>query len=556
MDAATETQATRFSYRDFRFPEVFAAAAIGIGICHFDGRILEANPALERILGYNPEELVGLDPWKLYDAEFQGPAQDGCSHLAELMRGERDSFTVDKRHRRKDGSEFWGHLTVSLARRANGEPAFLVALLENATERKQVEENLRQAEKMEVIGRLAGGVAHDFNNLLTGILLYCDLILAELEPENPLRHHVEEVRMAGEQGAALTHQLLAIARKQTPEPQALPINETVSSTENLLRRLIGEQIELITALEPSAGMVFADPGQLRQILMNLVLNARDALGQGTNRQRGKIRISTRPTEFPGNAGLGSVQRAAALIVEDNGCGMNAEVRARLFEPFFTTKKMGEGTGMGLSTVQQFVRESGGRIEVTTAPGCGTRIAVLLPAVEQEKQTGSSDSRPIVDGCPHETILLVDGHSTARDSMQEVLLREGYQVLAAGCGEEAIGILADQSATIHLLISECTMPGMSGWELAERSREANPKLRVLLVSSHPTQEEGRAEPSPVMSKPFSGSVLTRRVRDVLDDHDRQAEVSMESRHGNGIYCACAQFCSAVAGSEFSQPADPR
>ena len=381
MAVTTEIPDTRNSYRDFRFPEMFEAAAIGIGICHFDGRIMEANPALGRMLGYEREELAGLDPWKFHDAEFPGSAQDnGCGLLAELMRDERDSFSIDKRHRRKDGSEFWGHLTVSLARGVHGEPAFLVALLEDATERKRVEEDLRQAEKMEVIGRLAGGVAHDFNNLLTGVLLYCDLILAELEPENRLRRHVEEVRMAGEQGAALTHQLLAMARKQTPEPRALPINEIVSSTENLLRRLIGEQIELITALDSSAGWVFGDPGQLRQILMNLVLNARDALGRSANGQRGKIRLSTRLTEFMSNVGPAKSQHAASLTVEDNGCGMNAEIRARLFEPFFTTKKVGEGTGMGLATVQQIASESGGWIEVASEPGCGTRIEVFLPAL--------------------------------------------------------------------------------------------------------------------------------------------------------------------------------
>jgi signal transduction histidine kinase len=291
------------------------------------------------------------------------------------MLGERDSFAVETRYRRTDGSEFWGYLTVSLARDPHGDPAFLVALLEDVTKRKRVQENLRQAETMEVIGRLAGGIAHDFNNLLTGILLYSDLMLAQLEPEHRIRHYVEDVRLAGEQGAALTQQLLAMARKQGLEPRPLPINEIVSSIENLLRRLIGEQIKLITSLDSSAGLVFFDPGQLRQILLNLVLNARDAI-----RHDGTIRLSTRLTELPGNRGTGKSQSAVSLTVEDNGCGMNAETRARLFEPFFTTKKAGEGTGMGLATVQHIVREAGGSIEVATEPECGTRIEVFLPAL--------------------------------------------------------------------------------------------------------------------------------------------------------------------------------
>src|ERR1700690_8619 len=262
------------------------------------------------------------------------------------MAGKRASFSVEKRYRRRDGSELWGRVTVSLVRDPHGEPAVLVALLEDATESKRVQETLRQAEKMEVMGRLAGGIAHDFNNLLTGILLYSDLMLAQLEPEHAIRRYVEEVRLAGEQGASMTQQLLAVARKQGLEPRPLSINEIVSSTENLLRRLIGEQIRLVTSLDPSAGPVFFDPGRLQQILLNLVLNARDAMWQG-----GTIRLSTRLTEFPGNLGTGKSQPAVSLSVEDNGCGMNAETHARLFEPFFTTKRAAKATGLGLPSVQ-------------------------------------------------------------------------------------------------------------------------------------------------------------------------------------------------------------
>ena len=407
---------------DLRFQAMFEGAAVGIGICRLDGRILEANPALSRMLGYSQQELRGTHVGELYrerrfeiGRECRCPRDPGnLSHerlLGELVRGERDRFEMDKCCRRKDGSEFCGHLTLSLARDARQQPAFLIAMLADATEHKRLEEHLREAEKMEVIGRLAGGIAHDFNNLLTGILLYCDLLSAGLESggletyglethglethefethefetheleRSGLRQHVEEVRMAGQQGAALTQQLLAIAGKQAAQPRPIPINGIVASTENLLRRLIGEQIELVVALDSAldsgALLVLADPVQLRQILMNLVLNARDAMPQG-----GKIWLITRAAEFPGeassNAEPGIARRAVSLTVKDNGCGMDAETRARLFEPFFTTKKPGKGTGLGLATVQRIVNEAGGMIEVESKPGQGASIEVFLPA---------------------------------------------------------------------------------------------------------------------------------------------------------------------------------
>ncbi len=417
MNVITQFPAVHDYGGDLRFQAMFEGAAIGIGICRLDGRILEANPALSRMLGYSQQELSGTHVGELYPEhrfeigrELRRQRDPGnLSHerlLGELVRGERDWFEMEKRCRRKDGSELCGHLTVSLARDARRQPAFLIAMLADATEHKRLEEHLREAEKMEVIGRLAGGIAHDFNNLLTGILLYCDLLTAGLESGgletyglethglqthefethelewSGLRQHVEEVRMAGEQGAALTQQLLAIAGKQAAQPRPIPINGIVASTENLLRRLIGEQIELVlaldSALDSGALLVLADPVQLRQILMNLVLNARDAMPQG-----GKIWLVTRAAEFPGgassNAEPGIARRAVSLTVKDNGCGMDAETRARLFEPFFTTKKPGKGTGLGLATVQRIVNEVGGMIKVESKAGQGASIEVFLPA---------------------------------------------------------------------------------------------------------------------------------------------------------------------------------
>src|SRR5271169_1010668 len=498
MNVVTQFPSARDYGRDLRFQAMFEGAAIGIAICHLDGRILEANPALGRMLGYSPTKLTGardaelfpgLHPElhrephpgigpELYPVDFAPNANERS--LRELMRGERGFFEIEKRYRRKDGSELWGHLTVSLGRDPRRQPAFLIAMLADATERKRVEEHLREAEKMEAIGRLAGGIAHDFNNLLTGILLYCDLLIAGLksgvlnravessgsenknngwEPSE-LCQHVEEVRLAGEQGAALTQQLLAIARKQAAEPRLILINEVVASTKNLLQRLIGEQIELVLRLDdaldpcPGAGpgRVLADPAQLRQILLNLVLNARDAMPLG-----GKISLSTRATEFPGAATPGDAaprlpRRAISLAVKDNGCGMDAETRARLFEPFFTTKNPGEGTGLGLATVERIVSEAGGSIQVESELGRGTSIEVFFPAIESSAgessikqlstavraaEVSSSPASPLLaqlfaSGAVPEivgkTILLVDDHPAARKSMQRFLLDAGYRIL--------------------------------------------------------------------------------------------------------------------------------
>ncbi len=345
MNVMTQFSAARDYGRDLRFQAMFEGAAIGIAICQLDGSIWESNPALSRMLGYSQYELSGTHALDLYpersacrsepptagalsnrppDDPTQNQTHDQAEDqgLAELLRGRRASFEIEKHYRRKDGSKLWGHLTVSLGRDARHQPAFLIATLADASERKSVEEHLRAAEKMEVIGRLAGGIAHDFNNLLTGVLLYCDLLSAGLEKQSrapstalgggeqsdetpplpsalrsELFQHIEEVRRAGEQGAAMTRQLLAIARRQASEPRPVSLNATVASTANLLRRLIGEHIELLLHLDPAldsdAGLVLVDPAQLRQILLNLVLNARDSMPRG-----GKITVSTCATQAP------------------------------------------------------------------------------------------------------------------------------------------------------------------------------------------------------------------------------------------------------------------
>ena len=480
-----------------RFRAIFEAAAIGICTCTLDGQIIESNPAFSRMLGYSAADLIGMHVREFHPGDFQ---EDDVL-LKALALGLRESFDLEKRYRRKDGTYLWGHVTVSLVRDSVGQPAFVIAMLEDTTERKRAEEQLREAGKMEVIGRLAGGIAHDFNNLLTGILLYCDLLLTGSESEEQRRAHVEEIRLAGKQGAALTQQLLAVARKQAPQLRPVFLNEVISSTENLLRRLIGEHIELATTLGAPQGMVLADPGQLRQVLLNLALNARDAMPNG-----GRITFSTQARTMPG-----SEEPAVALAVSDTGCGMDAETRERIFEPFFTTKKPGQGTGLGLATVQRIVKEAGGTIAVESDAGRGTRFEVVLPALQD-----FAVDRAVAGPSAGETILLVDDNVSARRSMQRVLHQAGYRVLPASSGTRALAVFAEHRAEVDLLLADWMMPGMSGRELARALRQEKPELKVLLISGHPgVPHDPEADSADLIRKPFAGSVLIGRIREVLD-----------------------------------------
>jgi len=371
---------------DSLFRAAFDAASVAMGICSLDGHFVHANRAMERLFGYEAEELDGANLWQL-------ALPDGSpNRLEDGAAGELDP--VEKRFRRRDSSEFQGRLTLlrlagaegslrSGQRHANETSTLVLALVEDVSQSRQLQEALRQSEKMEVIGRLAAGIAHDFNNLLTGIFLYSDLLLAELPPGSPHRRFVEELQLASEQGSALTRQLMAVLRKQGCEPRRIAVDNVIAAMERLIRHMIGERIELLIVPGAAAGYIVAGDGEFRQIVLNLALNARDALDCGKE-AGAKIRLSTR---MPND-------RAIELAVEDNGCGMTAGIQARLFEPLFTTKRPGEGTGLGLATVKRIVSEWGGKIAVASAPGCGTRIEVSLPAAQgpdadRQASTGSS-----------------------------------------------------------------------------------------------------------------------------------------------------------------------
>ncbi len=391
------------------------------------------------------------------------------------------------------------------------------------TDRKRLEEQLRQSQKMEAVGRLAGGIAHDFNNLLTVITGYGQILLGALRPDDPLRGNVEEINKAGERAAALTRQLLAFSRKQVLEPRVLDLNAVVTNMESLLRRLIGEDLSLQAALAPALGRVKADPGQIEQAIMNLAVNARDAMPQG-----GRLTIETANVEL----GESYVEERffvqpgpyVMLAVSDTGCGMDAETQARIFEPFFTTKEQGKGTGLGLATVYGIVKQSGGYIWVYSEPGLGATLKMYLPRVDAPVETLEPRSSREESFQGTETILLVEDEDMVRRLARTILTGHGYTVLEAPNGTEALRISERHGGGIHLLVTDAVMPEMSGRELAGRLIATQPAMKVLFISGYTNDVVVRygVLPAgiPFLQKPFTPGALARKVRDVLDAPENQ------------------------------------
>jgi len=383
---------------------------------------------------------------------------------------------------------------------------------------RQSEERLRQAQKMEAVGRLAGGVAHDFNNLLTVIISYSDLLLEDLGSDDPKRDDVDQIRKAAEGAAALTRQLLAFSRQQVLEPKVLDVNATVVSTEKLLKRLIGEDVQLATSLAPDLGRVKVDPGQVEQIIMNLAVNARDAMPRGgrmtietANVDMDEIYVRSHAPARPG--------RYVMLALSDTGIGMDEQTKARIFEPFFTTKDPGKGTGLGLATVYGIVKQSGGFIWVYSEPGHGTSFKLYLPRVDEPAEPVAAPIPMTGPGRGTETVLLVEDAASVRMVTRQVLERYGYAVLEAPNGDTALRLAAKHHGPIHLLLTDVIMPGLSGRQLAEQLKQLRPDMKVLYASGyagnaivhHGMLESGIA----YLQKPFTPETLGRRVRQVLD-----------------------------------------
>ncbi len=398
-----------------------------------------------------------------------------------------------------------------------GRPACLVQAC-NVTERQQLEEQFRQAQKMEAIGRLAGGIAHDFNNLITVIKGYSELLQSRITADDPASELLGEIYKAGERAGALTSQLLAFSRQQVLAPQTLNLNTVVSHTETMLRRLIGEDVILVTTLSPTLGSIKADPGQIEQVLMNLAVNARDAMPQG-----GTLTLATQTVQLdeaqchrvadlsPGDYVL--------LTVSDSGCGIDAATQTKIFEPFFTTKPVGKGTGLGLATVHGIVKQSGGYIAVESAVGQGTTFQIYLPLVAESVPEGRSQGRSSTLPQGTETILVVEDEDAVRALEIYVLQRCGYRVLEATNGQAALHLVEHEPDSIHLLMSDVVMPHLGGRELAAQITRTQPHCKVLFLSGYTDDamiHHGVSKADVAfLQKPFTPSALAQKVRQVLD-----------------------------------------
>lgn len=495
-----------------RYRSLVQSSVYGIYRSSLEGRFLDVNPALITMLGYaSAEDVLLLDPEK---DVFANPEEH--AHLITEFRRTGRLDGIEVKWKRSDGSA----VTVRISGRAVStadEPAdVLEAIAEDVTDRRALEDQFRQAQKMEAVGRLAGGVAHDFNNLLMVISGYAEVILAKLPTGNPLHEKGRAIQLAADRATTLTRQLLAFSRKQLLELKVVDVNAIVQDMERLLSPLIGENVELVTLLASQAAHTRADAGQLEQVLMNLVVNAKDAMPGG-----GKLTIQTQITVVDGNHRRGQQfirpGNYVVLSVCDTGMGMDKETQSRIFEPFFTTKEKGKGTGLGLSTVYGIVKQSGGYVMVQSEEGQGTAFHIYLPHVEgaAEKQAAPLPD-PSLGGT--ETILLVEDEESVRQLVRDTLDAKGYRVLEADSGEAGLAAAQRYEGKIELVITDVVMPGIGGRELVKQLAQSRPATKVLYLSGYTEDaivSDGSIEKGTAfLQKPFSLHSLSRKVREVL------------------------------------------
>jgi len=481
------------------------------------------SPSIAQI-GYTVEEAM-----KLSVEEFLTPAslELGRKSLAEGLAEEGAdptepffSRTLELGVQLKDGSILSAESRTSFLRDAAGRPVGILGVTRDTTERKRLEEQLHKAQELEAIGRLSGGVAHDFNNILTAITGYSDFLLMELGPQDPRRGDVEGIKQAAERAATLTQQLLAFSRKQVLQLKVLDLNSVIANVEDMLQRVIGEDVDLATILDPSLGRVKADPGRIEQVIMNLAVNARDAMPQG-----GKLTIKTMNVVLDDEYARRCVDiepgRHVMLAVSDAGVGMDEETQSHLFEPFFTTKDDGKGTGLGLSTVYGIVKQSKGHISVCSEAGQGTTFEIYLPRTDEGAEPIAREIASSESAQGSETILLVEDEDAVRSLVWRILTERGYTVLEARNGEEAIQVCQQREGPLELLLTDVVLPGgMSGQKIAERLVLLHPEAKVLYMSGYTDDaivRHGVLDPGiAFLEKPFAPRTLVQKVRRVLDE----------------------------------------
>jgi PAS domain S-box-containing protein len=510
----TRADRQRMEEERARLSSAVEQAAEAIVVTDTLGSIVYVNPAFERVSGYPRGEVMGQTPRVLKSGKHD---QSFYRNLwRTLTRG--DVWTGRLINRKKDGTLYEAEAVISPVRDGSGEIANYVAVERDITREKQLEEQVRLSQRLESVGRLAGGVAHDFNNLLTIIIGYCDLILQTMRVEEPHRGHIAEVKKAADRAAALTRQLLAFSRRQVMTPQVVDLNSVVANIQSMVKRLIGEDIQLVTFPAADLGRVLVDPGQVEQVIMNLVVNSRDAMPQG-----GKITIETGNVHldesyagghFPVKSGP-----YAMLAVSDTGCGMDAATKAHIFEPFFTTKEQGKGTGLGLAMVYGIVKQSDGYIWVYSEVGRGTTFKIYFPLVDALTAPAQIGKTAAERPRGSETILIVEDEAAVRALVSGVLRSSGYAIITANSGAEALEICGQQPGKIDLLLTDVVMPEMSGPQLAERLAKSYSKMKVLFVSGYSDDaivHHGVLDSqSAFLQKPFTPEALARKVREVLD-----------------------------------------
>ena len=507
------TERKRAEAENARLVTAIEQSAEGVVITNTKGEIEYVNPAFTRTTGYSREEALGQNPRILksgrHDPTFYQQLWD------TILKGQ--PWHGELINQRKDGTLYTEQMSIAPVRGAHGEVTHFIATKQDVTERKIMESQLQQAAKIEAVGRLAGGVAHDFNNLLTVINGYSELLLDELASDPTLSGYVKEIHGAGERAAALTRQLLAFSRRQVLAPQVLDLNVVISNLENMLRRLIGEDIVLLTLLEPSLGCVKADPGQIEQVIMNLAVNARDAMPFG-----GKLTIETRNADldetYAHNHPTVKACPHVMLAVSDTGSGMTPETQEHIFEPFFTTKEKGKGTGLGLATVYGIVKQSEGSIWVYSEVGQGTVFKVYLPAVSETEETGEQTTGETNSELGTETVLVVEDEEGVRSLVRLGLASVGYNVLETPDPESALVTCANHDGPIHLLLTDVVMPQMSGPAVAEKVMALRPDIKVLYMSGYTddaiVHHGVLTQEMPFIQKPFSPVALRRKIREVL------------------------------------------